>query len=58
MRVNYYQWIRVILIAVILSYGFAAQVFMWRNPTANGMSFVRDFESIVLFKKLDKYQAD
>jgi hypothetical protein len=32
-------------------------VFSWRNPTANEMSFVRDFPSVVTFQKLDKYQT-
>lgn len=31
-------------------------IFQWRNPKANEMSFFRDFQSIVLLKKLEKYQ--
>lgn len=31
-------------------------VFQYRNPTANQMSFYRDFEAVIGFQKLDKYQ--
>lgn len=35
---------------------FAFSVFQFRNPTANNMSFWRDFAAVMSFQKLDKYQ--
>lgn len=41
---------------MILFYGMACFVFEWRNPTANKLATMREFYSVVTFKKLDKYQ--
>jgi hypothetical protein len=46
-----------LFLTVMLYVGIASTVFQWRNPTANQMSFWRDFSSVMTFKKLDKYQG-
>ncbi len=45
------------LMAGLLYLLIAWTIFQWRNPTANEMSFLRDFPSVVLFKKLPEYQV-
>ena len=30
--------------------------FQWRNPTANGLSFFREFREVATWEKLPKYQ--
>lgn len=37
--------------------GIAFTVFQWRNPTANRLSFYRDFSAVIRFEKLAKYQT-
>lgn len=44
------------LLAFSAYVSLAFSVFQYRNPTANQMSFYRDFESVISFQKLDKYQ--
>lgn len=46
------------LIAALVYVALANAVFMWRNPTANSMSFYRDFVPIVTWQKMDGYQRD
>lgn len=47
----------VIAILVSMTYtGVAWSVFRWRNPTANDMSFYRDWWSVVTWKRIEGYQ--
>ena len=48
--------IRLIVGLVFLYPGIAWMTFQWRNPTANTMSFWRDFGAVMRFEKLDAYQ--
>lgn len=44
-------------VCAILYQGIAWQVFQWRNPTANEMSFYRNFIDVATWRKLPEYQA-
>ena len=47
------------LLVIVAIYVWGAWgVFCWRNPTANEMSFFRDFSHVVTLSKLEKYQVD
>lgn len=43
--------------ACMIYAGVAFTVFQWRNPTANRLSFYRDFSAVMRFEKLAKYQG-
>jgi hypothetical protein len=43
--------------AAMIYGGIAFTVFQWRNPTANKMSFWRDFGAVMKYEKLAKYQG-
>ena len=43
--------------ACVIYAGIAFTVFQWRNPTANRLSFFRDFGAVMTFEKMAKYQG-
>lgn len=50
-------FLTIVFYAVIVYGGVAFTVFQWRNPTANKMSFWRDFGAVMRYEKLAKYQG-
>ena len=51
-----FPYLSIALLAVLLYVGIAWEVFQWRNPKSNEMSFYRHFWSVVTLEKLEKYQ--
>jgi hypothetical protein len=51
------RYFQLFCIPILLYTWVAWTVFSWRNPIANEMSFFRDFGSVMMFEKLDKYQT-
>lgn len=58
---RYEEWLPVVALCVVLPLnlylGIASAVFRWRNPTANRMTVIREFRSVLTFQKLDVYQV-
>lgn len=48
----------ILIIAFLLYFWLASVIFAIRNPTANGMTSFREFGSVLMFEKLDKYQGN
>lgn len=44
--------------ALVIYCAVAFTVFQWRNPTANKLSFWRDFGAVMKYEKLAKYQGN
>jgi hypothetical protein len=48
-----------ILIAIVmLSYSILFGIFQYRNPTANTMSYFREFQHVIRLEVLEKYQVE
>ena len=48
--------LNLLAVALLLYVLTAWLVFQWRNPTANEMSFFRDFTDVVTWRTPDRYQ--
>lgn len=52
-------WIFAYTVIIIISVyiGIVMGIFMYKNPLSNRMAFFNDFQAVMNFEKLDKYQS-
>ena len=56
MKNKLYEILICILTIISIYLGIVSFIFSYRNPLANRASIFRDFNSVMTFEKLDKYQ--
>ena len=56
MKFNWCKCIQIILLIIFTYCGIAMIVFEYRNPLSNDLAFIRDFKSVMTFKRLPQYQ--
>jgi hypothetical protein len=52
------NYVYIVLGIIMLSYSILFGIFQYRNPTANTMSYFRDFQHVIRLEVLEKYQVE